>query len=88
MSNFKKKNILNYLIVLLICLLHYSKCESSEYEKIISAVKSVDEIPNKSKEENFSQPITPIVNGKFWCDPSFKLNSVRDDVMTNHNFNT
>ena len=88
MSNFTKINLLNYLILFLICLIHYCTCLPSEYEKIISTVKPVDKVSNKSKEKTFSQPIIPMVYGKFWCDPSFKLNSVREDIMTNLNFNT
>ena len=87
MSNLNKNIILIYFLLILICLIQLRKGSPSEYENIVSSFKQEDKISNKSKEEIISQPITPIVYGKFWCDPSFKLNSVREDVMTNHNFN-
>jgi hypothetical protein len=32
-------------------------------------------------------PTTPSVTSQWFCDPDFKLNSVRDEVMTNKNYN-
>ena len=50
-----------------------------------SSIKDKDlELEIELKNE---KPVAPSLIGKFWCDPSIKLNTVRQDVMTNKNYN-
>ncbi len=88
MFNLKKCLFLMFL-VLAITLIKLSNCQASEYENIISSISLNQENKNQNKEKEgkSNQPISPIFFGKWWCDPNFKLNSVRDEVMTNDNFN-
>jgi hypothetical protein len=86
MLNFNKFLFLISL-TFLSCLIQLSYNQPSEYEKILSQLKQ-DSTTIKSIKDNQSEPNTSIQIGKWWCDSNFKLNSVREDVMTNHNFNS
>jgi hypothetical protein len=67
-------------------MIDFSRTQPSVYEDILSEIKQ-EKKPKQVREEANTEANTPIVYGKWWCDTSFKLNSVRDDVMTNDNYN-
>ena len=46
-----------------------------------------EEEEDKLEPENITTPTSPQVVGRFWCDPDIKLNTIRQDVMTNKNYN-
>jgi hypothetical protein len=85
MLKFKNQNRLIILVVFIymICL---CRTQPSAYEDILSQTKQEKKQKQKNEEVN-TETITPIVYGKWWCDSSLKLNSVREDVMTNDNYN-
>jgi hypothetical protein len=79
------------LILSLIFFISIEKTQSQDnyYSNLLNQhKKEIDEQYKKEpkKEYNFSkEPISPKIIGRFFCDPSIKLNSIRQEVMTSSN---
>jgi len=90
-TNNKKITIKSIIILfLLINLFNIISTQVNSYQDLIKQVKKKEEANSgkpaaQDKEE--SEPISPIVVTKFQCDPSIKLNSVRQEVMKTNNYN-
>lgn len=89
----------NFLILfgLLLCFISLYNCHDSidpellkkigslTYESLKKQAMEQDDIATREPET--STPITPAIVGRFFCDNDIKLNSIRQDVMTNNNYN-
>jgi hypothetical protein len=77
------------IVLLLICLqlsiqeISYQKLKDQALN-IHDEDLSLDEDKIEKIEEKL---VTPTIVGGFWCDKDIKLNSVRQEVMTNKNYN-
>jgi hypothetical protein len=89
------KNIF-LLTLLLFSLISLCISELSEYEKIVLKAKEMknakgndDEYKEEVLKTEFKdkKATSPITIGNFYCDPSIKINTIRQDVMTNDNYN-
>lgn len=90
---------MNKSLVLFICIFLYLSTSSgkigvSSSQSQNSYIEQTKEMNEKLKGDYYlrdnvknNNPIFPYLLPKFTCDPDIKLNSVRQDVMTNKNFN-
>ena len=79
-------------IILLILSLCVSVHSQNIYEDLLKKHKEdlTGEKPKKAEAEEAvkaKEPVSPMVVGRFFCDPAIKLNSVRQEVMTTSNYN-
>ena len=80
-----------FFIILLISNLLYTNQQVS-YETLKKQTAQVEDDLDLSLEGEINQkteekPIFPLLVGGYQCDKDIKLNSVRQDVMTNNNYN-
>lgn len=95
-----QKNLKSVLLIILICISSFKSQEESIYEKIRQMANNqntgVDpsvgsdgkkrEITKEERELYSKVPVAPMYNRRFFCDIDVKLNTVKQDVMKNHNY--
>lgn len=95
-----QKNLKSILLILIICISSFNSQEENLYEKIKKMAENqnagVDhtvgsegqkrEISKEERELYSKVPVAPMYNRRFFCDIDIKLNTVKQDVMKNHNY--
>jgi hypothetical protein len=68
----------------------YGQFDNNAYEALLREAKQQykpQPSQQATEEKKFDKnPISPMVIGRFWCDPEIKVNTVRQEVMTNTNY--
>ncbi len=98
-----KKNILLFVLIILLCISIYKSQDDEEENMYLKLKKMAQdqtnpdhsigsdgkkrEISNEDKELYSKVPVFPMMNRKFFCDIDIKLDTVKQDVMKNHNYN-
>jgi uncharacterized lipoprotein len=64
----------------------------TEEAKKTETIKDQSHLYTPPEEEKLEPEVegpatSPVIVGKFWCDPDYKTNTVRHEVMTNKNYN-
>ncbi len=76
-------------LIILISLPSLTSSQENVYENLVKQhrkqIEEPREIPSGSPSLN-RDPISPLVVGRFLCDPAIKLNTVRQDVMNSKNY--
>ncbi len=77
------------IVILIICL--QLSIQQISYEALKKeAVKISEEdlkLEDDASEKIEEKLVTPNIVGGYWCDKDIKLNTVRQEVMTNNNYN-
>jgi hypothetical protein len=79
-----------FLIVLLLTYLQFADQQISYQALKEQALNISDEeltLDEDKTEKEEEKLISPNIVGNYWCDKDIKLNSVRQEVMTNKNYN-
>jgi len=95
-----QKSLRAILVLFLICISSF-KSQENIYEKIkqmaekqnepvdhtIGSDGTKREISKEDRELYNKTPVSPFFNRRFFCDIDVKVNTVRQDIMKNHNYN-
>lgn len=93
------KSIRSIFLILIICLSSLKSQEANYYEKLkemaqketapdhsIGADGKKRELSKEDKELYNKPPVYPMLTRRFFCDIDVKTNTVKQDVMKNHNY--
>ena len=93
-----QKSVKSVFLLILICISSF-KSQENIYEKIkqmadnqnnpdvsIGSDGQKRELSKEDRELYSKVPVAPMLNRRFFCDIDIKLNTVKQDIMKNHNY--
>lgn len=95
-----QKNLKTVLLIILICISSFKSQGDNMYEKLKQMAENQNagidpsigsdgkkrEISKEDRELYSKVPVAPMFNRRFFCDIDVKLNTVKQDVMKNYNY--